>query len=163
MKRRAFLGSVSASATALAGCPTIRAPQNESEVAYQIGHAVTYDHEVLDLRPLQEEVHLGETIAFEVTNTSDSKTGLGCHNPWAIQRHSEDEWRHVTWTADRYHQMCLLLLPPGDSVEAEVTLSESALEAQASDVRSELEPGTYRFLLLGSSPNLAVDFEVSNR
>lgn len=163
MKRRAFLGSVSASTAALAGCTTLQAPQNDSEVAYQVGHTVAYDHDDLRLRLLKEEVHLGDAIAFEVTNTSNSKASLGCHNPWALQRQSANDWQHVTWTADRYYQMCLTLLSPGGSlVEEDIELSESGLEARANDVRGELRAGTYRFVLLGSSPNLAVDFEASS-
>jgi hypothetical protein len=163
MKRRAYLGAVGASAAALSGCVTVRAPQNQSEVAYQVGHSVTYDHEDLTLRPLQERVHLGDAIAFEVINTGDSSASLGCRIPWALQRRSGDDWQHVTWTGDRYYQMCAKSLSPGGSVEVEIELSESGLEAQASDVRGELRPGTYRLLLLGPSPNLTVDFEVQGR
>lgn len=160
MKRRTCLGVVGASAAALAGCTAIEAPQSDSGPDYRGENEVVYERDDLTLRLLQEAVHLGDAIAFEVTNTGDSEVVLGCHNPWAIQKQSDNGWQHVAWTGTSYYQMCATFLAPGDSLAEELELSESGLEARADEVHTELRPGTYRFVLLGPSPFLAVDFDV---
>lgn len=160
MKRRTYLGFVGASAAALAGCAGIQPPQSESRVDYRGEAEIVYDHEDLTLQAFGQAVRLGEKVAFEVTNTGDSKTILGCHNPWAVQKHSEDGWQHVAWTGDNYYQLCATELSPGESLVEKFEFSESGLRARTDDVNAELHPGTYRFVLLGPSPFLAVDFDV---
>lgn len=160
MKRRPFLVSVSASMAALAGCTAISAPQADSRVGYP-EEEVVYERDGLQLRLLQETVRPGEPIEFEVTNTGDSMTVLGCHDPWAIEKRSDGEWQLVTWTADRYYDMCATGLAPGDSLVERITPSGSAFERSPDGHAAELRPGQYRFLLLGPTPYLALDFTVS--
>lgn len=95
-----------------------------------------------------------------MTNTGDSRTVLGCNNPWALQKRSEGEWQEVAWTGERYYQACATELSPGSTLEESVELSKTGLEKQAGKIHSELRPGTYRFLIIGSSPVLAIDFDV---
>ena len=160
MKRRTYLASVTTTAAVLAGCTARGAPQTESQAEYQGEQKIVYEHDDLSLRLRQEEVHLGDTIEFEVTNTGDSTTTLGCGNPWAIQQYSDGDWQHVTWTASRYHQMCATELSPGDSLVEDVTLSESEFDRGSDEDFAELRSGKHRFLLLGASPFLALDFNI---
>lgn len=160
MKRRAYLASLGVAATSLATASAAETPANESGPAYRGNKRVVYDHPDLELRPRQERVRLGETVAFEVTSTGDSRVSLGCNNPWALQRRSGGRWRHVTWTGDRYYQLCATLLPPGESRVERVTLSESGLDGYPDEYSADLRPGRYRFLLLGPSPYPAVEFDV---
>ena len=162
MKRRTYLASVTTSAAVLAGCTAFGAPQSESQTDYQGEQKVVYEHDDLNLRLRQGEVHLGDTVGFEVTNTGNSTIVLGCGNPWAIQQYSDDDWQHVTWTVDRYHQMCATELSPGDSLVENITLSESEFDRGSDEDSAELRSGQHRFLLLGSSPFLALDFNVLN-
>ena len=119
-----------------------------------------YEHGDLKLRLLQDTVRIGDTIEFEATTTSDSRITLGCHDPWAIQRDVDGEWRHVTWTSDRYYRQCATVLGPGKSLVESITLSKSGLKSQAEEVHMELRSGQYRFLLLGASPVLALHFDL---
>lgn len=160
MKRRTYLASLGAGATALAGIATVYKSRAEPQPAYREDEQVVYEHDDLELRLLQDTVRLGDTVEFEVTNTGDSMTILGCNNPWAIQTRADDEWRHVTWTETRYYQMCALELSPGDSHVERVTLSESEFENHPEEDAAELRPGRHRFLVLGSSPHLAIDFDI---
>lgn len=160
MKRRTYLASLGVGVTSLVGITTAYGSQKESQPAYLDNERVVYEHEDLELRILQETVRLGDTVEFEVTNTSDSKTVLGCHNPWAIQTVSDGEWRHVTWTGDRYYQQCATVLSPGGSLVESIKLTESELEGYPDEDGADLLPGHYRFLVLGSSPYMAIDFEL---
>ena len=160
MNRRTYLASLGVAATSLAGITRLDDSQKNAQPAYRGNEQVVYEHPDLKLRLLQETVQLGDTIEFEVTNRGDSKTTLGCKNPWAIQRRLDGEWRHVTWTGDRYYQMCATVLSPGSSLVESITLSESKLARYPDEYSVELQPGKYRFLLLGSSPYLALDFEI---
>ena len=160
MKRRAYLASLGVAATSLAGIPIAYKSQAKSRPAYRENERVVYEYKRLKLRLLQEPVRLGNTIEFKVTNTGDSKIVLGCNNPWAIQRYSTGEWRHVTWTGDRYYQMCAQELSPGSSIVERITLAESKLAGYPDEYSTELRSGRYRFLLLGSSPYLAIEFDV---
>ena len=105
-------------------------------------------------------MRLGDTVEFEVTNTGDSTTVLGYGNPWAIQQYSDDDWQHVTWTVDRYYQMCATELSPGDSLVEDITLSESEFDRGSDEDYAELRSEKHRFLLLGASPFLALDFNI---
>jgi len=160
MNRRSYLASVVATAAVPAGYIALTDRQTDRTPGYRGDQSVVYEHDDLQLRLLQDEVQLGDTVEFEVTNTSDLTVVLGCHNPWAIQRRFDGEWRHVTWTGERYYQLCASGLAPGDSLTEQITLSESELEAHADELQTDLVPGAYRFLLLGSSPYLATDFDV---
>lgn len=164
MKRRTFIatgslalsGGITGSVLGLDPSGMIDKPRPE----YRDDDHVAYERDGLELRTLQETVSPGDTIGFEVSNTSDSETVLGCHNPWAIQKRGDGEWYHVTWTSSRYHLLCGTAIPQGDSLVERLTLSESWLETNADDVHTELTPGQYRFLLVGTSPFLAVDFRI---
>lgn len=160
MKRRTYLTSVSTGAAVLAGCTALGAPQNESQADYQGERKVVYEHDDLNLRLRQKEIHLGDTVEFEVTNTGNSTTVLGCGNPWAIQQYSNGDWQHVTWTSDRYYDLCATELSPGDSLIEGITLSESEFERAQDEDYVELRSGQHRFLLLGSSPFLALNFDI---
>lgn len=164
MKRRTLLagGSVALLGGVAGAVVGFEPPSSgdEPRAAYQDEGEIVYDHDDLELRFEAESVHLGDTIAFEVINTGDSKVSLGCHNPWALQRYADGEWRHVTWTGSRYYQMCATELPAGESITERVTFSESSLENQASEVHGELQSGQYRFVLLGSAPFVAVGFPI---
>ncbi len=157
VKRRTYLGSAGAGVAALAGYTARGTSQRGSQPEYHGETAVVYDHDDLDLRLRQEAVRLGETAEFEITNTGSSEIVLGCNNPWAVQTYSDGDWRHVFWTRDRYYQLCATILEPGRTVVERVTLTESELE---DDVGADLRPGRHRFLLLGPSPFVAVDFDV---
>lgn len=167
MRRRTCLtGTASAAAVAggvvgaVLGFDAPTASEPEPDYDYRDDARVVYDHDSLELRVRPETVRLGETAAFAVTNTDDSPQNLGCNNPWAIQRYSDGEWRHVAWTGKRYFQLCLTMLSPGGTHVERVTLSEPDLERRTNDVRTELRPGRYRLLVLGPSPFLAADFGV---
>ncbi len=159
MNRRTYLLSGGATVATLAGFAAVGTLQDESQVEYQ-GKDIVYERDDLSLRLRQEPISLGDTGEFEVTNTGDSKITLGCNNPWAIQKQSDGDWQHVTWTGDRYYQMCATELSPGDSLVEGITLSKSGLERGSNEHSPELRPGQYRFLLLGSSPYLALEFEL---
>lgn len=160
MKRRTYLASLAVSSTTLAGCTVLGKSPDDSQPEYRGLEKVVYEWDDLELGLRQETVRLGDTIEFEVTNTSDSDVGLGCKNPWAIQKQSESEWQHITWTKGKFYLLCLTGLSPGKSILERITLTASALEKQASEVQGTLTPGTYRFLLIGPSPYLATEFEV---
>lgn len=160
MKRRAYLASLAGSTVALSGCTAPGKPRDESQPEYYGRETVVHEYDGLSLSLRQDTVRLGETIEFEVTNTGDSEVMLGCHNPWAVQKYTAGEWRHVTWTSGRYYDLCLTLLSPENSLVEGLTFSQSELEKQASTVRGELTPGRYRFVLLGTSPYFAIDFDV---
>lgn len=160
MRRRTYLASLGGAATSLAGVTATDDLQKKDQPPYRGDERVVYEQEDLKLRLLRETIQPGDTIEFKVTNTGNSKTVLGCHNPWAIQRYLDGEWRHVTWTGDRYYQMCATILSPGGSLVESITLSESKLEQYPDEYSVELRSGKYRFLLLGSSPYLAIDFHI---
>ncbi|SIR83916.1 hypothetical protein SAMN05421858_4080 [Haladaptatus litoreus] len=164
MKRRTFIASGSVALLGGVAGTTLgfksQFSKDESQADYQDDDRIVYEHDNMKLRPRQESANLGDTIQFEVTNTSDSKIVLGCNNPWAIQRFSDGKWRHVAWTKDRYYQMCAQEVGSGDLYTQNVTMSKSGLERQSGNVAGKLGPGQYRFVLLGTSPFLATDFTV---
>lgn len=160
MKRRQYLASISISTVAFSGCIGLGASQNESQADYHGEEKVVYDHDGLNLSLRQEKVHLGDTVEFEVTNTGNSAIVLGCKNPWAIQQYSDGDWQHVTWTGERYYQMCATELSAGDSLAEEITLSESEFERGSDEDYTELQTGQHRLVLLGSSPFVALDFDI---
>lgn len=145
-----------------AGCTVAgrQSDDDESQAGYQTDEDVVYDHDSLELQLRQESVHLGDTVEIEVKNTGESEVSLGCQNPWALQRHSDGEWRHVTWTGEKYYRLCYTGLTPDSSISEEIPLSRSELTQQVDDVQTELRPGQYRFVLLGTSPFVALDFTV---
>lgn len=134
--------------------------QDRSGPVYRRHDSVTYEHDSLELRSSRVTVGLGETVEFEVTNTGDSSVGLGCHNPWALQREGGDGWEHVAWTGGKYVQLCLTELPPRETLVENLSLTTEGLDASASSVASDLRTGTHRFVLLGPSPFLATEFTV---
>lgn len=164
MKRRTLIAAAGAGiAAGGAGVvlgTDIGSSEDPSGPAYRRHSSVAYEHDSLELRPGRETVELGETVAFEVTNTSDSSVSLACDNPWALQLETDDGWGHVAWTGGRYANLCALSLPSGDSHVERLTLSTSWLEEHVSADAARLRPGTYRFVLLGPSPFLATEFTV---
>lgn len=155
------LGAVAALLSS-AGCTVagLRSEDDEPQAGYLTDEDVVYEHEDLELQLRQESVHLGDAVEFEVLNTGESEVSLGCQNPWALQRQVDGEWRHLTWTGERNYRACYTGLTPDTSVTVEIPLSGSELPQQADDVQTELRPGQYRFILLGTSPFLALDFTV---
>ena len=160
MKRRGYLGLISSSAIALSGCTALAGAQNESNAGYLGDQKVVYDHDNLDLRLHKDTPHLGDEVEFEVSNTGDSAVTLGCQNPWAIQQYLNGGWHHVAWTEERYYYMCATDLAAGASFTEEITLSESAFERSQDEDYVKLDTGRHRFLLLGPSPFVALDFEI---
>lgn len=160
MRRRRYLASVAAGATGLAGWAALGTSGGEDKPGYRGGRGVVTEHPDLEVTLRGETAFLGETVAFDITNAGDSAAGLGCHNPWALQRRTGDGWAHVAWTAGRYHLLCLTTLPPGESLVERLTLSAAGLEDQGVEVRTPPTAGRYRFLLLGPAPYLATEFDV---
>lgn len=124
---------------------------------------VTYDHDQLRLRALDNAVQPGETIKFKITNTGDSGITLGCQNPTTIQKQVDGQWRDVVWTSANAFLTCATVLPAGESSIEKVTVSRTALAAQGEKVRLELNPGQYRFVLLSTDPYLATDFHIRGK
>jgi hypothetical protein len=160
MNRRTYLAALVAGSGALGGGIALADLRPDPEFAYREDDRVVSERDDLRLRALSDPVRLGDSVAFEVTNTGNSQVVLGCQNPWALQRRVEGEWRHVTWTARRFYQMCASELSPGDSLTTRLELTEEALEESAAEVHADLRPGKYRFLLVGTSPSLATEFQV---
>ena len=161
--RRRLLRLVGASASVpLAGCTVsaFRSEEASSDPEYVDEADVVYEHEQLTLTVQPETVRLGDRVEFELQNQGTSKFTLGCHNPWALQRQTNDGWTHLTWTAEGYYDLCAFVLPAGEHTTVELKLSESALTDVAAPLSGELQPGTYRFLILGTTPYLAVEFAV---
>lgn len=162
MKRRTYLGSVGVGAAALSGGIVLKRSENDSESPESENAPVVYEHDDLRLETLRDSVSLGETIRFEVTNTSDSTVVLGCDNAWIVQAYSGGEWRDVTDRPRSHYQMCALELPPGESRVESATMSGERLETQTGNLLEELRPGRYRFVLLESNPRLAADFRITH-
>lgn len=121
---------------------------------------VVYNHDQLRLQACESAVKLGETLAFTITNTGDSSISLGCKNPTTLQKQVDGEWRDVVWTAADAYLTCVTMLQAGHSTSEAVTLTKDELESSTEEVRVELTPGQYRFVLLATDPYLAADFQV---
>lgn len=134
--------------------------ERESRPNYLDDGTVVTERAAVELSPSKRVAGIGDTIRFSVTNTGSDEFGLGCHSPWAIQRRTESGWKHVAWTGEEYFQLCLTTLGPGETHIEEIEFSESALRQRVSKLATDLCPGTYRFLLLGSKPFLAVEFSL---
>ncbi len=158
MKRRTVLASFGTSVVAISGCTVLGS--EDSDPGYLNQEPIVFYRDDLRLSLTDRPVHLGDTIEFEVTNTSDSSVSLGCKNPWALQYQTSEGWKHLTWTGDRFYQLCLTQLGAGKSLTEQITLSEQALEADASNLQRPLTQGAYRFVLIGSAPHLALQFNV---
>jgi len=131
--------------------------------AYHGDKPVVYQHKQLRLRALSETVSPGGTIKFRIINVGDSSITLGCNNPWTIQKSVEGQWRDGIWTSAEGYNSCASPLLAGKSTTVSVTLSQAALETQTEEVRLELNPGQYRFVLLSTDPFLAANFRVRSR
>jgi hypothetical protein len=160
MKRRSLLASLGAGTVALSGCTALGHRTDDTGPAYYDAEPVAYNRADLTLSLSNDSVSPGDTITLETRNTGESKITLGCKNPWAIQYHTDGEWKHVTWTSSRVFQMCATILSPEGSHTQSFTLSESALAETASEVEMPLAEGTYRVLLIGTSPYLARNFDI---
>lgn len=160
MNRRSLLASLGAGTVALSGCTALGYRPDDTGPGYYRAEPVAYNRADLSLSLSNDAVSLGDTIELETRNTGESKISLGCKNPWAIQYHTDGEWEHVTWTSNRVFQMCATILFPGGSHTQSFTLSESALAETASEVQLPLAEGTYRILLIGTSPYLARNFDI---
>lgn len=138
-------------------------PLAESRPAYLDRQPVVYERDDLRVRPVGEAARLGGSAAFAVTNTDEETVGLGCHVPWALQALDDGHWHHVTWTPGRFYSMCLTALEPGGRTSVTVPLSEAVIasdDRRIDDIARSLEPGTYRLVILGTRPYLAVNFQV---
>jgi len=125
--------------------------------------AIVYERDRLQLRSQPDTVQQGETIIFEISHTGDSEAiFLGCHIPWAIQIYEGGEWKHAVWTDERYYNMCATQIGPGDTISLKVPLSQPALSGKdgLGEVAFEFTPGKYQFILVGTTPQLAVDFRI---
>lgn len=160
MNRRTYISSLAAIIGVLSGRDVMGTSPDDSQPGYYGQESVVYEHDSIDLRLCHDLVRLGDSLEFEITNTGDSKISIGCNTPWALQKDVDGTWRHVTWTVGDFYNLCLTLLSPGSSLVESLTFSESELENQADDVHGELTPGKYRFLLIGMSPYVALDFDV---
>jgi plastocyanin len=162
--RRRLLHLVGASASVpLAGCTVsaLRSEEANSDPEYVDEADVVYEHEQLALSVQPATVRLGDTVEFEIRNQGTSEFTLGCHNPWALQQQMNDGWTHLTWTAEGYYDLCAFVLPAGERTTTQITLSEQALTERAAPLDGVLQSGTYRFLVLGTTPYLAVKFTVN--
>ncbi|WP_226013237.1 immunoglobulin-like domain-containing protein [Halomicrobium salinisoli] len=160
MQRRTYLTSLALGSGGLVGWTVLGRLTDDTRPEYYGQEQIVDERDDLTISLREETVHLGDTVTFEVTNTGDSQLNLGCHNPWALQRKSNGDWGHVAWTSDRFHRLCLMRLEPDGTTVERVTLSRAALADQASTVEGDLSPGRYRFLLIGTSPYLALEFDV---
>lgn len=133
-----------------------------SVAEYRDDEYIAYTHESLRLDVDRDVVTRGETISFEVTNTGDEAAIVGCHNPWAIEKSVDEHWHTLAWTGLKYSQLCATFVPPGESKVEAITMSESHLKDRTERLSANLEPGKYRFVLLGPSPFLAIDFEIES-
>lgn len=157
-----ILGGGAVATTLAAG----RVNLGESWPAYHRRAPVVYERDDLRVQAVGAPVRLGESITFEIANiVTRESVSLGCHNPWALQAYEDRKWHHVTWTEGRYYLACLSVLQPGGTTTATVPLSEAAITdgRTLSDPARELTPGTYRLVLLGPNPYLAVNFQVLPR
>jgi len=140
--------------------PTERGDEYTPLTDHYHSDTVVYDHDELRLQAGEGPVRLGETIAFTTTNTGDSSIPLGCHNPTTIQKQVDGEWRDVVWTTADGYLTCATMLQAGHSTSEAVTITKGELESSTEEVRVELTPGQYRFVLLATDPYLAADFQV---
>jgi hypothetical protein len=123
---------------------------------------VVYNHTDLNMKLTQDVVQHGETVTFNIINNSESLVELGCNIPWALQKRSNGEWNHVTWTPQRKIDLCFSSVSPEGTTTIDVPLSRSELNKihDVSEVGTELTSGDYRFILLEPDPQLAVDFQL---
>lgn len=133
---------------------------DDSQPEYLGQASVVYERDDLQLEAPQDPVRRGETITLELTNTGESWITLGCGNPWALQKHTGREWRHVAWTGERYYDLCASGIEPGETIIEHVPTAESVLDREFGPVAAELSSGGYRIVLIGTEPYLAADFRL---
>lgn len=162
MAGAALLGASGTAAATARGIGPLAA-DDPSQPEYLGSKPIVYERPPLVLRPEPAAVRPGDTITFEVHHTGESESvSVGCEYPWAIQAYNDGEWHHVVWTATRWHNLCASGLPPGETHTIQLTLSEEGLaeERYMDEVNVTFTPGTYRFILVGTDPALAVNFQV---
>ena len=170
MDRRQYLGLVAASTAGLAGCA---APHGDGVPHYRRDRTVAGEHESLSIEASRDRVAVGGSISFEVTNRSESRVALGCHEPWVIERRTETGWAEAVCGCEDAYAMCASFLGAGrtlsktltvgnDRVIAEqrVTGGGSAGRERTETVEHGVGPGRHRFFLLGTSPLLAAEFTI---
>lgn len=157
--RRPLLHLLGSSSVLLAGCS---ASSSESQPFSELfgEHPITYQHDELDLSIPAESVRVGDTFLVRLTNTADEPVGLHCGNPWTLQVYRENQWKELIWTTADGWGGCAGSIPSHQTQTERVTLARSALESQTEEVRGELSPGKYRFVLLSTDQFPAVDFHV---
>ena len=138
---------------------------NSSQPAYFELKPIVYEREPLQLRAVKDTVRPGDPITFEIRHTGESEDiSLGCHIPWAIQAYGDGKWKHVVWTDQRWHNMCVTVISPGATHNVTVPLSATALADKGAISEAEADvtftPGKYRFILVHANPPLAVNFRV---
>lgn len=149
----------------LGGCTSLRTDllggAEQSDPEYLSHSGVTYSHPAVSLELSTETASIGDSLRVEITNDSIEDVVLGCDVPWAIQSEEDGKWNHVAWTRGRYLQACITMLSSGATINEQVPLSMERL-TEASDVAVEkLEPGLYRFVLIGPKPYPVKDFELT--
>ncbi|QPV62792.1 hypothetical protein I7X12_19030 [Halosimplex litoreum] len=123
------------------------------------GNRVADSHGRLELASATEDVEFGEPARFEIGNTGPSTVGVGCQVPWTIQRRESGGWSDVLWTDSNAFAQRATELSPGGTTSETVTMSRAALDDHGI-VELSLNPGRYRFVLLGVDPFLATDFRL---
>jgi hypothetical protein len=165
MKRRELLG---AGAVGLLGTGDITAVTaavrpfgpDDSGPEYIDRASAVYERDDLRLKLPQDTVPRGESITLELTNTGESWITLRCGNPWALQKRTGGEWRHVAWTGERYYDLCASGIESGETIIEHVPTAESVLDREFGPVAAELSSGEYRIVLIGTEPYLAADFRL---
>lgn len=167
MRRRTLLAGGALSLLGVAGIGTVYGfdplgGDENCEYQYRCDGEIVYEHEDLDLHTKTPSVRRGEAARFDLRNRSEEPIPVGCNLPWALQTESEDRWRHVTWTAGRYYDLCFQAIRGGDRLRIRIPMSTTDLEADrdVADLAVSLEPGRYRLVLVGTEPHLAADFEM---
>lgn len=163
MKRRSVLCVANIGIVALSGCSTTSDNSAQSRPASELygDHPIVYSHDELRTTGPDKPVAAGESIAFTVTNTSDSVISLVGGSSWTIQRETDGSWQELIWTTNDALGGGERELNPGESHIYQFELSRAGIEDKVGGtVRETISTGTYRFVVLGTEPFVAIRFRV---
>lgn len=161
MNRRRYLAALGTGVVSLAAAAGVAfSDENGSKPEYLGQEPVVYEHDAVKLAGIPDTVRIGDEIDVRVTNQGASPINLGCNNPWALQRYENGQWRHVAWTGNRYYDLCLTRVPPGEIHRETIELTKTGLGLQADEGNTTLTEGPYRFILIGPSPYVAKRFHL---
>jgi len=164
MHRRRYLAALGTGVVSLVAAAGVAySDDNGSKPEYLGQEPIVYEHDAVKIEGITDTVRIGDEIDVRVTNQGESPITLGCNNPWALQRYENGQWRHVAWTGDRYYNLCLTRLPPGETHREPIALTETGLGLQGDDDNTSLTEGRYRLILIGPSPYVAQRFHVEGR